>query len=364
MKGYTPEVAIATEPLFEKIKHLIPAVEWPIIAPLIYKINELKVEKNAVILAHNYQTPDIYHCVADFVGDSLQLAIQAQETEADIIVQAGVYFMAETSKLLSPEKTILIPSLEAGCSLAASINGEDVRQLKRKYPGVPVVTYVNTSAEVKAEADICCTSANAIAVVEGLGVERVIMLPDEFLSKNVANLTDVEIIAWRGRCEVHEKFTANELREYRVTSPGVSILAHPECSPEVLEEADFAGSTSSLIRYVNDNRPDKVMMVTECSMSDNVSAEIGPEVEFIRPCNLCPHMKAITLENIAESLELLRYEVTIPEEISVRARRSVQEMINLGVEGRDFEKGEFKDVIIEDEVSLNSMDIPLQKSFS
>ncbi|MDE0806992.1 MAG: quinolinate synthase NadA [Longimicrobiales bacterium] len=364
MKGYTPEVAIATEPLFEKIKHLIPAVEWPIIAPLIYKINELKVEKNAVILAHNYQTPDIYHCVADFVGDSLQLAIQAQETEADIIVQAGVYFMAETSKLLSPEKTILIPSLEAGCSLAASINGENVRQLKRKYPGVPVVTYVNTSAEVKAEADICCTSANAIAVVEGLGVERVIMLPDEFLSKNVANLTDVEIIAWRGRCEVHEKFTANELREYRVTSPGVSILAHPECSPEVLEEADFAGSTSSLIRYVNDNRPDKVMMVTECSMSDNVSAEIGPEVEFIRPCNLCPHMKAITLENIAESLELLRYEVTIPEEISVRARRSVQEMINLGVEGRDFEKGEFKDVVIEDEVSLNSMDIPLQKSFS
>lgn len=364
MKGYTPEVAIATEPLFEKVKHLIPAVEWPIIAPLIYKINELKVEKNAVILAHNYQTPDIYHCVADFVGDSLQLAIQAQETEADIIVQAGVYFMAETSKLLSPEKTILIPSLEAGCSLAASINGENVRQLKRKYPGVPVVTYVNTSAEVKAEADICCTSANAIAVVEGLGVERVIMLPDEFLSKNVANLTDVEIIAWRGRCEVHEKFTANELREYRVTSPGVSILAHPECSPEVLEEADFAGSTSSLIRYVNDNRPDKVMMVTECSMSDNVSAEIGPEVEFIRPCNLCPHMKAITLENIAESLELLRYEVTIPEEISVRARRSVQEMINLGVEGRDFEKGEFKDVVIEDEVSLNSMDIPLQKSFS
>ena len=364
MKGYTPEVAIATEPLFEKIKHLIPAVEWPIIAPLIYKINELKVEKNAVILAHNYQTPDIYHCVADFVGDSLQLAIQAQETEADIIVQAGVYFMAETSKLLSPEKTILIPSLEAGCSLAASINGEDVRQLKRKYPGVPVVTYVNTSAEVKAEADICCTSANAIAVVEGLGVERVIMLPDEFLSKNVANLTDVEIIAWRGRCEVHEKFTANELREYRVTSPGVSILAHPECSPEVLEEADFAGSTSSLIRYVNDNRPDKVMMVTECSMSDNVSAEIGPEVEFIRPCNLCPHMKAITLENIAESLELLRYEVTIPEEISIRARRSVQEMINLGVEGRDFEKGEFKDVVIEDKMSLNSMDIPLQKSFS
>jgi quinolinate synthase len=364
MKGYTPEVAIATDPLFEKIKHLIPAVEWPIIAPLIYKINELKVEKNAVILAHNYQTPDIYHCVADFVGDSLQLAIQAQETEADIIVQAGVYFMAETSKLLSPEKTILIPSLEAGCSLAASINGENVRQLKRKYPGVPVVTYVNTSAEVKAEADICCTSANAIAVVEGLGVERVIMLPDEFLSKNVANLTDVEIIAWRGRCEVHEKFTANELREYRVTSPGVSILAHPECSPEVLEEADFAGSTSSLIRYVNDNRPDKVMMVTECSMSDNVSAEIGPEVEFIRPCNLCPHMKTITLANIAESLEMLRYEVTIPEEISVRARRSVQEMINLGVEGRDFGKGEFKDVVIEDKMSLNSMDIPLQKNFS
>ena len=357
MIKYSPEIAKVTDPLFEKVKNVIPSVEWPIMAPLIYRINELKTEKNAVVLAHNYQTPDIYHCVADFVGDSLQLAMQAQQIDADIIVQAGVHFMAETSKLLSPDKTVLIPSLDAGCSLAASITGEDVRQLKRKYPGVPVVTYVNTSAGVKAEADVCCTSANAIAVVEAFGVDRVILLPDEFLSKNVAAQTDVEIIAWKGRCEVHERFTAEELRQYRKSSPGISILAHPECSPEVLEEADFAGSTSSLIRYVNVNRPPKVMMVTECSMSDNVSAEIGEDVEFIRPCNLCPHMKTINLQNIIESLELIRYEVTIPEDISSRARQAVQGMIDLEVEGRDFEqRSVLRGVVVEDRLSLSPLD--------
>ena len=340
----------------QKLKGVVPSVEWPILEPLIERVNKLKSEKNAVVLAHNYQTPEIYHCVADFVGDSLQLAVQAQRTDADIIVQAGVHFMAETSKLLSPEKTVLIPSLEAGCSLAASITGADVRKLKSKYPGVPVVTYVNTSADVKAESDICCTSANAIAVVESLGVERVILLPDEFLSQNVAAMTDVEIIAWKGRCEVHERFTADELREVRGSAPDVSILAHPECSPEVLEEADFAGSTSALIDYVREKRPEKVMMVTECSMSDNVSAEIGEEVEFIRPCNLCPHMKTINLQNIIESLELIRYEVTIPEDIVVEARGAVERMVDLGLKGQNFEGGTIKDVTVEDGLSLSSME--------
>ena len=323
---------------------------------MIERVNALKSEKNAVVLAHNYQTPEIYHCVADFVGDSLQLAVQAQKTDADIIVQAGVHFMAETSKLLCPEKTVLIPSLEAGCSLAASITGEDVRKLKNKYPNVPVVTYVNTSADVKAESDICCTSANAIAVVESLGVERVILLPDEFLSQNVAAMTDVEIIAWKGRCEVHERFTAGELREVRGSTPDLSILAHPECSPEVLEEADFAGSTSALIEYVREKRPEKVMMVTECSMSDNVSAEIGEGVEFIRPCNLCPHMKTINLQNIIESLELMRYEVTIPEGIATDARGAVQRMVDLGLKGQNFEGGIMKDIVVEDGPSLCSME--------
>jgi len=355
MINETQDSTKTVNPLLEKVQGVIPEVEWPIISPLIQRINELKLEKNAVVLAHNYQSPEIYHCVADFVGDSLQLAVQAQETEADIIVQAGVHFMAETSKLLSPDKTVLIPSLKAGCSLASSIKAGDVRQLKLKYPGVPVVTYVNTSADVKAESDICCTSANAIAVVESLGVERVILLPDEFLSKNVAARTEVQIIAWQGRCEVHERFTAEELRDYRRSSPGISILAHPECSPEVLEEADFAGSTSSLINYVHENRPPKVMMVTECSMSDNVSAEIGGEVEFIRPCNLCPHMKTINLQNIVESLELMRHEITIPEDITLRARRAVQNMVDLGLKGSNFENGVKREVIVEDKISVSSL---------
>ena len=338
MLEYTPEVARRTADLQERVKDFIPSVEWPLVAPLIDAVNELKKAKNAVILAHNYQTPDIYHCVADFVGDSLQLAVEAGKTDADIIVQAGVHFMAETSKLLSPDKTVLIPSLEAGCSLAASITGEDVRRMKQKYPGVPVVTYVNTSADVKAESDICCTSANAVNIVEAMGVDRVILLPDEYLSKNVAALTDVEIIAWGGRCEVHERFTGEEIRAYRKETPGLVVLAHPECSPDVLANADYAGSTSSMIRYVKEKRPAQVMMVTECSMSDNVAAET-PDVEFIRPCNLCPHMKSITLQNILESLQHLRYEVTIPDEVVVGARRAVQRMVDLGAEGRDFDNG-------------------------
>ena len=351
MLEYTPEVARETAPLLDRVKAFIPPVEWPTLAPLIYAINRLKKEKNAVILAHNYQTPDIYHCVADFVGDSLQLAVQAQETDAGIIVQAGVHFMAETSKLLSPEKTVLIPSREAGCSLASSITGEDVRLLKEKYPGVPVVTYVNTSAEVKAESDICCTSANAINVIEALGVDRVILLPDEYLSKNVAALTDVEVIAWEGRCEVHERFTADEVREYRDSTPGLVVLAHPECAPDVLATVDYAGSTAAMIRYVKDKKPARVMMVTECSMSDNVAAET-PEVEFVRPCNLCPHMKSITLSNILDSLELMQYEVTIPEHIVAPARRTVQRMMDLQVPGSDFGPAAAVDVVVESQASL------------
>jgi len=351
MLEYTPEVARKTADLQERVKDFIPPVEWPVVAPLIHAINELKKAKNAVILAHNYQTPDIYFCVADFVGDSLQLAIQAGKTDADIIVQAGVHFMAETSKLLSPDKTVLIPSLEAGCSLASSITGEDVRRMKQKYPGVPVVTYVNTSADVKAESDICCTSANAVNVVEAMGVDRVMLLPDEYLSKNVAALTDVEIIAWAGRCEVHERFTAEEIRGYRESTPGLVVLAHPECSPDVLAGADYAGSTSSMIRYVKEKRPARVLMVTECSMSDNVAAET-PDVEFIRPCNLCPHMKSITLQNILESLQEMRYEVTISDEVVEGARRAVQRMVDLGAEGRDFGDGVETVVTLEDRASL------------
>ena len=352
MLEYTPEVARETAPLLERVKQFIPPVEWPVVAPHIHAINELKKAKNAVILAHNYQTPDIYHCVADFVGDSLQLALQARDTDADIIVQAGVHFMAETSKLLSPGKTVLIPSLEAGCSLAASVTGEDVRLLKEKYPGVPVVTYVNTSADVKAESDLCCTSSNAVEVVESLGVDRVILLPDEYLTKNVAAQTDVELIAWHGRCEVHERFTAAEVREYRRETPDLVVLAHPECSPDLIAEVDYAGSTAGMIRYVKERRPTQVMMVTECSMSDNVAAET-PDVDFIRPCNLCPHMKQITLQNILESLQLMRHEVNIPEEMAVRARRSVQRMVELETTGRGFSKNPPPQVVVEDRTTVD-----------
>jgi len=349
---YTPAVARATAPLLEKVKEFVPPVEWPLVAPLIYAINELKKARRAVIIAHNYQTPDIFHCVADFVGDSLQLAFQARDTESEIIVQAGVHFMAETSKLLSPEKTVLIPSLEAGCSLAESVTGLDVRLLKEKYPGIPVVTYVNTSADVKAESDICCTSSNAVDIIESLGVDRVILLPDEYLSKNVAAETDVEVIAWQGRCEVHERFTAEEIRGYRKATPDLFVLAHPECSPELLAEADYTGSTSGMIRYVKDRRPPRVMLVTECSMSDNVAAEV-PDVEFVRPCNLCPHMKRITLENILQSLELMRYEVTIPEDIAAPARRAVQRMVDVHVTGRDYGGGMAPEVVVEDRASVD-----------
>jgi quinolinate synthase len=326
---YTPEIAAATAPIYDRVKTVIPEIEWPFHAPYVDAINQLKKERNAVILAHNYQTPEIFHCVGDIVGDSLALAREAAQVEADVIVLCGVHFMAETAKLLNPDKTVIIPDMGAGCSLADSVTARDVRLLKEKYPGVPVVTYVNTSAEVKAESDVCCTSGNAVKVVEGLGVDKVIFIPDEYLAKYVASQTDkVEIIAWKGHCEVHERFTATEIQDYRKGFDGLVVIAHPECPPDVLGEADYVGSTSGMIDYVGDHRPSKVLMVTECSMSDNVAAEY-PELEFVRPCNLCPHMKQITLPKILTSLETLSPAIEVDPDVADRARQSVERMLEL-----------------------------------
>jgi len=325
---YTPEIAREMAPMYEKVSKVVTPMEWPYYAPLIKAINEIKRERNACILAHNYMTPEIFHCVGDIRGDSLQLAKEAAKTKADIIVQAGVHFMAETSKLLCPDKTVLIPDLEAGCSLASSITAEDVRMLRDAYPGVPIVTYVNTSAAVKAECDITCTSANAVKVVESLNAPRVLLIPDEYLAKYVQTKTNVQIIAWKGHCEVHKRFTAEELEAFRKLDPGTRIIAHPECPPEVIKVADFTGSTAGMIDYVKTKKPRKVVLVTECSMSSNVSAE-APETEFVRPCNLCPHMKRITLENILDSLCEMKHEVTVDPAIAAKARRAVELMVNL-----------------------------------
>jgi quinolinate synthase len=325
---FTPSLKRELEPLYERVKHVVTPMEWVHYAPLIKAINALKKERDAVILAHNYMTPEIFHCVSDFRGDSLQLAKEAAKTKAKVIIQAGVHFMAEASKLLSPEKTVLIPDLEAGCSLAASITADDVRRLREAYPGVPIVTYVNTSAAVKAECDITCTSSNAVKVVESLNVPRVLLIPDEYLSKYVQTKTKVQIIAWKGHCEVHERFTAEELAAYRKSDPGVKIIAHPECPPDVIAMSDFTGSTSGMINWVKTNRPKKVLLVTECSMASNVAAET-PDVEFVRPCNLCPHMKRISLEKIYDSLVHMQYEVTVDPDVAARARRAVERMVNL-----------------------------------
>lgn len=315
--------------IYPRVRHAIPEIEWPTFADDVDAIIELKKRRNAVILAHNYQTPEIFHGVSDIVGDSLALAREATQVEADVIVLAGVHFMAETAKLLNPSKTVLIPDLGAGCSLADSITPEDVRLLRQTYPGVPIVTYVNTSAAVKAESDICCTSGNAKAVVESLGVDRVIMLPDEYLAKNIASQTHVKVITWKGHCEVHERFSAEEVRQLRENHPGVVVLAHPECPPEVVAEADFAGSTAAMASYVATRRPPRVMLLTECSMSDNIAAD-HPDLEFIRPCSLCPHMKKITLGNIRQALETMRHEVTIEPEVAARARLAVERMLAVG----------------------------------
>jgi len=320
---------IKTAEIYKKISKYVPEIEWKVHAQLIEKINRLKKEKNAIILAHNYQTPEIYHGVADVAADSLALAVEASRTNADIIVMAGVHFMAETAKLMSPQKKVLIPDMNAGCSLAASLTGEDVRLLKKKYPGVPVVSYVNTSADVKAETDVCCTSANAVKVVESLKTDRVIFLPDQHLANYVAKQTNVKIISWKGSCIVHEQFSPKEIQDIREANPGIKVIGHPECPSDVLDACDFAGSTGGMIDYVKKHQPKKVMLVTECSMSDNVQAD-NPNVEFIKPCNLCPYMKKITLQKILDCLENETNEIFIEEKMAKAARQSVQRMTEIG----------------------------------
>ena len=326
--GAASEALARTAPLYDRVKRVVLPAEWPSFAADIDAILRLKRERNAVILAHNYQTPEIFHCVADIVGDSLALARRAMDVEADVILMAGVHFMAETAKLLNPGKTVLIPDLHAGCSLAESITAADVRMLRERHPGVPVVTYVNTSAAVKAESDICCTSGNARAVVESLGVPEVIMLPDEYLAQNIAAETAVRIITWNGHCEVHERFSPADVRQVRDGYPGVVVLAHPECPPDVVAEADFAGSTAAMQDWVAQHHPARVLLLTECSMSDNVAVQ-HPEVEFVRPCNLCPHMKRITLPGIRRALEAMQHEVVIDPAVAARARQAVERMLTV-----------------------------------
>ncbi len=334
---YDDAVKAETDPLYERVKDVITPMEWPAVAPVIHAINRLKKARGAVILAHNYMTPEIFNCVGDITGDSLKLAQVAAETDAPLIVQAGVHFMAETAKILSPEKTVLIPDMRAGCSLAASITGADVRRIKQAYPDFPVVTYVNTSAEVKAESDICCTSSNAVQVVEAAakqaGVDTVILIPDEYLAKNVAAQTDVKILTWKGACEVHEQFTPEDIDDLRAAHPDAVILTHPECPPEVMAKADFAGSTGAMAAYVKDHSPARAILITECSMSDNVAVE-NPGVQFLKPCNLCPHMKRITLTGIYDALRFVQHEVKVDPVTAARARASVQAMLDLPRSGK------------------------------
>ncbi len=328
---YTNEVATATAPLFQKLESQYQKEHWESIAPYIFEINRLKKEKNAVILAHNYMTSDIFYGVGDIVGDSLMLARKAAETDADIIVQCGVHFMAETSKILAPEKKILIPDLKAGCSLSESITGADIRGLKEKYPGIPVVSYVNTSADVKAETDVCCTSSNALKIVNALGAEghdTVIMTPDMYLAKNVAAETNVKVIFWEGVCMVHERFTPQDIIDARKSYDDIIVLAHPECPPEVMAEADYAGSTAQMDDFIKTNQPKRAMLMTECSMSDNIAAA-NPNVEMIGTCQMCPHMKRITLPKILDCLQTEQPEVIIDPEIAERAKISVNRMLEL-----------------------------------
>ena len=326
---FNSEIKNQTSELYNKIHLSIPQIEWPTIAPYIYEINKLKKEKGVTILAHNYQAPEIFYGVADIVGDSLGLAIDGSKVKTDKILMCGVHFMAETAKIMSPEKKILLPDLSAGCSLAESITASDVRKLKKENPGVPVVTYVNTSAAVKAETDICCTSANAVKIVESLNVKKVIFLPDEYLAKYVASKTKVEIISWKGKCEVHERFTDHEIFELRKKYPDLKVVSHPECPPEVINASDYTGSTGSMIKYVKNTKAKDIFLVTECSMSDNVQIE-NPNINFIKPCNLCPHMKKITLKSILKSLKEENYLIEIDDETISRAKGAIKKMIAIG----------------------------------
>ena len=326
---FNTEIKNQTSELYNKIHLSIPQIEWPTIAPYIYEINKLKKEKGVTILAHNYQAPEIFYGVADIVGDSLGLAIDGSKVKTDKILMCGVHFMAETAKIMSPEKKILLPDLSAGCSLAESITASDIRKLKKENPGVPVVTYVNTSAAVKAETDICCTSANAVKIVESLNVKKVIFLPDEYLAKYVASKTKVEIISWKGKCEVHERFTDHEIFELRKKYPDLKVVSHPECPPEVINASDYTGSTGSMINYVKNTKAKDIFLVTECSMSDNVQIE-NPNINFIKPCNLCPHMKKITLKSILKSLKEENYLIEIDDETISRAKGAIEKMIAIG----------------------------------
>lgn len=324
----SPALAASMEDIYARMARVVPPPDWATHAPYVKAINELKKERRAVILGHNYMTPEIYHGVSDFVGDSLQLAMKATEVEADVIVQAGVHFMAETSKILSPDKTVLMPDMAAGCSLAESITAEGVEEIRARYPGAPVVSYVNTTAEVKAASDICCTSSNAVQIVGAQDSDTVIMTPDRFLAQNVANLSRKRVVFWPGSCIVHELYTAEDLRAYRAQDPDMKIIAHPECTPEVVAEADFTGSTSGIIDWVHDSRPARAMLVTECSMASNIADEL-PEVEFAKPCNMCPYMKKITLEKLLWVLHRMDNRVEIDPALADKARLAVDRMIAL-----------------------------------
>lgn len=322
------ELAASMPEVYARMDRVVTPPDFAIYAPYIKAINALKKERNAVILGHNYMTPEIFHGVSDFVGDSLQLAMKASEVEADVIVQAGVHFMAETSKILSPEKTVLMPDMAAGCSLAESITAEGIEEMRAKYPGAPVVSYVNTTAEVKAASDICCTSSNAVQIVNAMDSDTVIMTPDQYLAQNVANEADKNVVYWPGSCIVHEQYTAQDLRDFREWNPGTRLIAHPECPPDVVAEADFSGSTSGILKYVTDEKPEKAMLITECSMASNIADNL-PEVDFVGPCNMCPYMKKITLEKILYVLHTMEGQVEVDAKVAEKARHSVQAMIDL-----------------------------------
>ncbi len=323
------ELAESLSDIYKKMDRVVTPPDFLQAAPHIKAINDLKRERNAVILAHNYMTPDIFHGISDVVGDSLQLAIEAAKVEADVIVQGGVHFMAETSKILSPQKTVLMPDMEAGCSLAESITPAGIEKMRKQFPGAPVVTYVNTTAEVKAASDICCTSSNAIQIVEALEADTVIMTPDQYLAQNVAQkVKNKRIVWWEGSCIVHEQYTAQDINEFREWNPGTVVIAHPECPPSVVEASDFSGSTSGIIKYVTDNKPEKAMLVTECSMASNIADSL-PEVDFVGPCNMCPYMKMITLEKVLWSLHTMTTQIEVDPAVAEGARVAVQRMIDM-----------------------------------